>query len=55
MIEMNISHETKVNDDMYEGEDGAQLLDKLGYGHKDVVYDVYKTIYTPGGAVKGKG
>ncbi len=54
MIEVNISHETKVSDEIYEGEDGAKLLNKLGYGHKDVVYDVYKTIYTPGGAVKGK-
>ena len=54
MIEVNISHETKISDEIYEGEEGAKLLEELGYGHKDVVYDVFKTIYTPGGAVKGK-
>ena len=54
MIEMNISHETIASDDMYQGEEGSQLLEKLGYGHKDVTYDVYKTIFTPAGAVKGK-
>jgi DNA polymerase elongation subunit (family B) len=54
MIECNISHETIINDDKYEGIDGAELLDELGYDYKDITYDVFKTIYTASGAVKGK-
>ena len=48
MIEMNISHETIASDDMYQGEEGIELLEKLGYGHKDVTYDVFKTILLAG-------
>ena len=44
MIECNISHETIINDDKYEGIDGAKLLNKLGYDYKDITYDIFKKI-----------
>ena len=54
MIMGNVSHETIVVDKRFLGEEGAKRLEKLGYGHYDVTYDLYKNEYTPGGALKKK-
>lgn len=57
MIERNLSHDSIVdsNDSQYLGDIGARRIKNLGYfGHEDVTYDVFKTIYTASGAVKGK-
>ena len=56
MIEVNLSHETIIgeNDEEYMGEEGGELLNKLGYDYEDITYDRFKSIYTPNGTVKGK-
>ena len=54
MIEVNLSHETIVTNPIYLGEDGGQHLNEQGYDFEDITYDRYKTLFTPGGAVKGK-
>jgi len=50
MIERNLSHETIIggNDKTYLGEEGAKLLNKLGYDYEDVTYDTYG--YTSNGS-----
>jgi DNA polymerase elongation subunit (family B) len=54
MIECNISHDTIVKDEKYLGDIGKELLEDMGYGVEDLSYDIFKTIYRPSGAVKGK-
>ena len=54
MIEFNISHETIIKDTKYLGDNGAILLNELGYDYNDVSYDRYQTEYTSNGSVKGK-
>jgi DNA polymerase elongation subunit (family B) len=50
MIERNLSHETIIsaNDKTYLGEEGAKLLNELGYDYEDVTYDTYG--YTSNGS-----
>tara|TARA_B100000575_G_scaffold294664_1_gene312892 strand:- start:7468 stop:11382 length:3915 start_codon:yes stop_codon:yes gene_type:complete len=57
MIERNLSHDSIVHQDdhQYLGEEGAKRIKELGYfGHEDITYDIFKTIYTSTGTVKGK-
>ena len=54
MIEVNLSHETLVVDKQYLGVGGGEKLNELGYDFEDVTYDRFQSLYTPGGAVKGK-
>lgn len=54
MIMGNVSHETIVVDKQWMGDEGAQRLKALGYGHYDVTYDLYQNEYTPGGTLKKK-
>jgi len=54
MIEVNLSHETIVTNPIYLGDEGGELLNESGYDFEDITYDRYKTLFTPGGAVKGK-
>jgi len=44
MIAENLSHECICEDDKYKGEEGAELLKKLGYNFIDITYDVTKKI-----------
>jgi DNA polymerase elongation subunit (family B) len=54
MRELNISHETIVNDAEYLGDEGGKLLEEMGVEYKDVSYDTFKTIFTASGSVKSK-
>ena len=54
MIEVNLSHETLVADKQYLGVAGGEKLNDLGYDFEDITYDRFNSLYTPGGAVKGK-
>lgn len=54
MREKNISSETICINPKYCGEDGAKLLNKLGYDYEDITYDTYKPIFTPTGQLKGR-
>ena len=50
----NLSHETICKDEKWLGEDGANLLKKLGYDYLDVSYDLYDVEKSESGAVKKK-
>ena len=54
MISENICHSTYINDERYKGEEGGQLLNRMGYDYVDINYPQYKVIYTPSGLVKEK-
>ena len=54
MIECNISHDTIVKNEKYLGDTGKKLLEDMGFGVEDISYDIFKTIFRPSGAVKGK-
>jgi DNA polymerase elongation subunit (family B) len=42
MISENLSHDSLCLDEKYLGEEGAKLLESLGYGYVDITHDVYK-------------
>ena len=44
MIAENLSHDSYVKNKKYLGDDGAELLKDMGYGHVDITYDNYKYI-----------
>jgi DNA polymerase elongation subunit (family B) len=54
MREKNISHETIVTNEKFLGEEGAKLLDQMGYDIEDVQYDIFKTIFNSNGNKKDK-
>ena len=44
MISENLSHDSIILEDKYLGDEGIELLEKMGYGYVDITYDVYKWI-----------